>query len=504
MCSKAAMGKKRFVALARVSSREQEREGFSLEVQEDALHGYAERNNGEIVRFFRVAETASKAAERKAFKELLDYSKRHAHQLDGILFYKVDRAARNLFDYVELERLESECDIAFISVSQPTENTPAGRMQRRVLASMASFYTEQQSVDVKEGLQRRVESGLFMGMAPYGYRNIRVEGRSLVEIHPDNGPKVKQLFSWFASGSLTLDGLVEKLDEEGVWYKPSRRRFVRSTLYNILRDRSYIGEVNYQGKWYAGVQTPLVDRATFRRVQQKLGEKVYHNHELTYGGELIKCGHCGNTITGELKTKNTKSGTKSYIYYRCARYNTKGHPRVRVREADLERQVFEMFDKIRIEDPSKREWLEQLIRERSRGEQRQSKEDMSGIQRQLTMVHNRQDELLNLRLNKEIEEETYRRKADELRDQEDEIKVRLDRVASKRHEDSDMAVKVFELSQSLRTKWDTANYEAKRRILEIICLNFSLEGATLCYTMRKPFEILSEGLSVQSGRADWI
>ena len=28
---------KQFVALARVSSREQEREGFSLEVQEDAL-----------------------------------------------------------------------------------------------------------------------------------------------------------------------------------------------------------------------------------------------------------------------------------------------------------------------------------------------------------------------------------------------------------------------------------------------------------------------------------
>jgi hypothetical protein len=29
----------------------------------------------------------------------------------------VDRAARNLFDYVELERLESEYDLPFISVS---------------------------------------------------------------------------------------------------------------------------------------------------------------------------------------------------------------------------------------------------------------------------------------------------------------------------------------------------------------------------------------------------
>ena len=55
---------KRFVALARVSSREQEREGFSLDVQEQALRGYADRQQGEIVQFYRIAETASKANER--------------------------------------------------------------------------------------------------------------------------------------------------------------------------------------------------------------------------------------------------------------------------------------------------------------------------------------------------------------------------------------------------------------------------------------------------------
>ena len=54
----------KFVALARVSSREQEREGFSLDVQEAARFmkkrgGYADRAGGEIVRFFRIAETAS-------------------------------------------------------------------------------------------------------------------------------------------------------------------------------------------------------------------------------------------------------------------------------------------------------------------------------------------------------------------------------------------------------------------------------------------------------------
>jgi len=151
---------KKFVALARVSSREQEREGFSLAVQEDALRHYAQKVGGEIVRLFRIAETASKSDERKTFRELVVYAKKHAFELDGLLFYKVDRAARNLFDYVELERLESEYGVPFISVSQPTDDNPAGRMMRRTLANMASFYTEQPVSRCSRGLGSTHSRGL--------------------------------------------------------------------------------------------------------------------------------------------------------------------------------------------------------------------------------------------------------------------------------------------------------------------------------------------------------
>src|ERR1700678_382669 len=96
---------KQYAALARVSSREQQREGFSLDVQDEALSRYAAQNGGTIIKFWKIAETASKKDERKAFKELIAFCKANAQKLDGLLFFKVDRAARNLFDYVELERL---------------------------------------------------------------------------------------------------------------------------------------------------------------------------------------------------------------------------------------------------------------------------------------------------------------------------------------------------------------------------------------------------------------
>ena len=63
---------------------------------------------------------------------------------------------------------------------------------------------------------------------------------------------------------------------------------------------------------------------------------------------------------------------------------------------------------------------------------------------------------------------------------------------------AELAAKVFELSQPLRQQWLTADYSAKRRILEIVCLNCRLVDVTLVPTIRKPFDVLVEGLSFPS------
>lgn len=297
---------KQFVAMARVSSREQEREGFSLEVQEEALRRYAAHNGGELIKLFRIAETASKRDERKTFKEMVAFAKKRCLDLDGMLFYKVDRACRNLVDYVELERLESEYNVPFISISQQTDSNPAGRMMRRTLANMASFFTEQMSVDIKQGLCRRVQEGWFSGPAPYGYCNVRRDGRSIVEVDPVRAANVRRMFQLYAYENLTLEGVVERLADEGCTYRPSCPRFNRTSVHTMLHDRAYIGEIQFRGHWHPGKHEPLIDRSTWDRVRALLGGRVFQSHALTYAGEQIQCGHCGHPITGERKTK--KSG----------------------------------------------------------------------------------------------------------------------------------------------------------------------------------------------------
>jgi site-specific DNA recombinase len=495
---------KQFVALARVSSREQEREGFSLQVQEDALRRYASQAGGEIVRLFRIAETASQSDERKAFRELIAYAKKHAVELDGLLFYKVDRAARNLFDYVELERLESEYDVPFISVSQPTENNPAGRMMRRTLANMASFYTEQQALDVREGLARRVQEGWFVGKAPYGYKNVRNDGRCLTEIDPPAAENVRRIFHLYAYEPLTLDALRDRLHEESRIYRPDSRRFARSKLHAMLSDRSYVGEIPFKGQWYPGKQKPLVDRATWDRVQALLGGHVYHAHQMTYASDRISCAHCGRAVTGERKIKQTKSGERHYIYYRCSGYTAPGHPRVRVTEAELDRQVLALFDRMKVEKPEVRDWFRAVLASQTRDSQAEDLAQRAELQRQASLLVGQQNRLLNLRIEEEVEQELFARKSTELRDRLSAIKLQLDALDRSHDETADLACKVFELSQTLREKWVEADYATKRRILEIVYLNCRLDGATLLPEIRKPFDALAEGLLSESGRGDRI
>ena len=377
-------------------------------------------------------------------------------------------------------------------------------MMRRTPANMASFYTEQQSLDVKEGLARRVQEGWFVGKAPYGFLNVRKDGRCVTTTDDTASATVKRIFQLYAYEPLTLDALRDRLHSEHVIYRPETPNFTRSKLHHILSDRSYIGEVPFKGQWYPGKQEVLIERQVWDRVRSLFSGHVYHAHQMTYAGELITCGHCGRAVTGEQVTKKTKSGEKRYVYYRCSGYTKPGHPRDRVPEPEFDRQMLAIFDQMRIKDESVREWFAAVLASQTRDAQADAKAQRSELQRQATLLVNQQDRLLNLRLGDEIDQEAFARKHTELRDRLASIKQQLDVLDRSHDETAELASKVFELSQTLQNKWLEADYTEKRRILEIVCLNFSLESVNLVPTMRKPFDMLTKGLHLENNRGERI
>ena len=178
------------------------------------------------------------------------------------------------------------------------------------------------------------------------------------------------------------------------------------------------------------------------------------------------------------------------------------HPRIRLTERQLDSQMLAIFDSLRVEDDEFRDTFREQLRQATNWEFAQASKEDGVLKNRHTEVVRLQAQLLNLRLLEEIDADTFAEKARELRDEAASLRLEIERCDRGRNETIDIAVKAFELSQSLRAKWVKADYAAKRRILEIVCLNCSLDDVNLCATMRKPFDLLAKGLCLKDSRGD--
>ena len=84
------------IIYARVSSREQEETGYSLDAQTKLLKDYSDKHDFEVAKTYRITESASGHQIRTTFNEMLGYAIKHG--INIILCEKIDRLTRNLKD----------------------------------------------------------------------------------------------------------------------------------------------------------------------------------------------------------------------------------------------------------------------------------------------------------------------------------------------------------------------------------------------------------------------
>jgi DNA invertase Pin-like site-specific DNA recombinase len=91
------------VLYARVSSKEQEAEGYSIPAQLKFLHEYASKHTHIVAQEFVDVETAKKSG-RPEFARMLDCVSEDP-TVKHILVEKTDRLLRNFFDYHLIDQL---------------------------------------------------------------------------------------------------------------------------------------------------------------------------------------------------------------------------------------------------------------------------------------------------------------------------------------------------------------------------------------------------------------
>lgn len=306
------MEHKEVVIYARVSSREQEREGFSIPAQLKLLKEYALKNGFQIVKEFSDAETAKKAG-RTNYNQMLAFLKSNP-AVKTVLVEKTDRLYRNFKDYVTLEDYDLEVHLVKEGTIISKNSKSHDKFIHGIKVLMAKNYIDNLSEEISKGLKEAVEQGYWPFQPPYGY--LRGTKKNLI-IDKSRVLFVRRAFELFATGRYSLRKLSEKLFEEGYYYKVERPKITACVLECMLKNVIYVGQMNCNGVVYQGKHPSIINREIFDKAQLAFlkvdKSKVRKNFDFLYPG-ILKCGVCGYSFCGERQKKNN-------IYYRCSHYD---------------------------------------------------------------------------------------------------------------------------------------------------------------------------------------
>lgn len=310
------------IIYCRVSSKEQI-EGTSLESQEVACRDYADAHNINILRVFVERGESAKFADRTQLIELLNFCRDHKGQVETLLVWKIDRFARNVGDHFNIKATLLKHGVRVVSVTEPIDSNPEGKLLETMLAGFAQFDNDIRAMRSVQGMQRKLQEGIFPWGAPMGYRSAnRGEKKTQPDI-PDQPAfgLLQKAWQEFATGAYSKAEIGRLMANWGVL---SRRGsgLGPQTLDQFFRNPFYTGIlVNpWTGQEHDGKHLPMVSREDFAKVQLILarrGRKIHHQierPEFPLRG-LVRCSSCRQYMTGSF----SRGRSARYAYYHCNR-----------------------------------------------------------------------------------------------------------------------------------------------------------------------------------------
>jgi site-specific DNA recombinase len=477
---------------ARVSSKEQEKEGFSIPSQLRVLRAYAIGLGLNVVREFVDVETA-KDTGRIGFNEMVAFI-RKSSSCRLVLVEKTDRLYRNLKDWVTLDDLDLEIHFAKENVVLSRESRSSEKFMHGIKVLMAKNYIDNLSEETRKGMQEKAQQGLWPSFAPLGYRNVQgPNGKRTIEPDPSWAPSIALLFERYSTGRYSLKEVTQMAKKEGMVFRKSKNCIPRATVHKILRNLIYTGEFEWNGVTYKGLHVPLVTRDLWERVQAMLDHKRAKRHrkakyDFAFSG-LIYCGHCGCALVGEIKKAR-------YIYYHCTGYRGKCLEPY-TREEVLEEQFGDILKQLSL-DAEIIEWIAEALRQSHQDKVSYHRVAVGALQDQYDTLQARIDAMYLDRLDGRIDTAFFDRKASEWRSDQ----ARLAREIEE-HRESDQTyisegVGLLELASKAHRLFFVQSPGEKRRLLNFVLSNCNWKNGTLTVTFRQPFDMLSDTVKSQN------
>lgn len=429
----------------RVSTEEQ-KNGYSLEAQENTLKEYAKRKGYKVFDIYRDGGYSGKNFDRpeiqRMFKDL------NRGNLDVILIWKVDRLSRNNTDVVNLidHELTPNNKTLVVTSIEMDSSSPTGYMFISLLGTFARYERATIIDRVNSGMKQRAENGHWNGGIILGYDS---KDKKLVT-NKEESQIVKDIFELRALGK-GYKVIANTLNGKGLKTKKGKDfsiAGIKATVHNHV----YIGKTVWRkhAEWSTkrrkgkneepiivqGHHQPIITEELWDKVQAvNEAQKKSFTTNRNFNGNLfltglLKCPKCGaGTVMSKVKGRKG-----DYLfYYMCQAYHTKGKSVCKsnlIKKEIIEPKVLEVIKQI----VNNREFVQNLISEIREGNNTLNEDyvkDLKIYKQQLKKAYEKRSKLDNDYFSGDIEVTTYNRLMKRLQDEINQLELNMRSMESK-------------------------------------------------------------------------
>lgn len=274
--------RKQNVAYLRVST-EAQTEKYGLDIQKQKIIEYCGHEGVIIDKWYVDGGYSGSKLDRPEIQELLDDAEKG--QIAKVFIYKLDRMSRDVIDTLNLlYRVLPKYEVQVISMTEDLRfENPMDKVMIGVNAIMGQYEREVIYMRTRAGMKERVKKGLWMGggRVPWGYYYDRNDG--ILHPHPEQAEMVRKTYEMYIDG-YSCDKIAKILGFKG-----------ERIVDQILKRKSNIGIIEYNGQEYNGKHEPIVSKEIFYKAQECMKRRhtnshIANNHILT---GLCYCGRCG-------------------------------------------------------------------------------------------------------------------------------------------------------------------------------------------------------------------
>ena len=476
------------VILARVSSKSQEDEGYSLDSQVKLLQSYCEAKSLHVVKVFKITETASKEQSRKIFQELLEYIQ--SNNIFHLAVEKTDRLTRNMRDAVAvddwLQKDESRMLHAVKENLLLHKNAKSDvKFMWNIHLAVANKYTNNLREEAMKGWAEKLAQGWLPSVPPPGYMTIVQNGKRIHVPDPAKKKLVRKAFELYLDPNHSVASVTERLKVMGLVTRKGRP-YAKSKVQKILTNPFYIGINRFDGKDYPGAQKPLISKSLFEAVQDKLANKrqikqVKHNPLFK---NMMYCVDCSNGITWE------RHGD---VYYgACQRRNEACMGKKYMREDKADQKIQSTLEKLICPSEKIMGWVVNTMRSRQEQNHVDREEFISTMQSKVARIERMEEMLYDDKLAGLITPEKYLTKRQQLIHDKKELNDQLDGLEESSAMQAEYGIALLELSQKAAKIYPNKSIEQKRLIMSEMFHSIALSGDVISVRLTNLAQVIAQ------------